>query len=353
VKGSALLVAAVIGYEAGARIGRALFDAELARLFRPTGISAPIGAALGGSRLLGLDEDAATCAISLAVNTVSGLNQWPHSGGGEMYFHPGFAARNAVTAVELAEAGAYASEDIVEGEAGLVAAFRRKPPAARIALFADGSAEILAVYNKPVPACNYAQTPCQAALRIASELGGRRRAIRSVDVRVSHAAARYPGCDYAGPFARPLQAKMSIQYGVAAALARGVVAENNYRTLDDKEIRRLALATKVAVDRGFTAAYPAAQGAEVAVTMNDGARIVRRIDDVIPATADEVRERFRQSAGALVGAKKALAIEGLVDDLDRIGDAGRIAALCAVARAKARAKGVNRSGRTARAAASA
>ena len=46
-------------------------------------------------------------------------------GGSEMYFHPGFAARNAVTAVELAEPGAYASETILEGEAGLFAAFAR------------------------------------------------------------------------------------------------------------------------------------------------------------------------------------------------------------------------------------
>ena len=31
---------------------------------------------------------------------------------------------------------------------------------------------------------------------------------------------RYPGCDFAGPFQRALQAKMSIQFGVAAALQR-------------------------------------------------------------------------------------------------------------------------------------
>ena len=56
--------------------------------------------------------------MSIAANTSSGLNQWPHIGGSEMYFHPAFAARNAVTAVELAELGAYASENILEGEAG-------------------------------------------------------------------------------------------------------------------------------------------------------------------------------------------------------------------------------------------
>ena len=125
--GAALLVAAVVGYEAGGRIGRALLTADLARLYRPTGLVSPLAAALAGAALLRLDDGAATTAVSIAANTSCGLNQWPHTGGSEMYFHPAFAARNAVTAVELAELGAYASENILEGEAGLFAAFRRQP----------------------------------------------------------------------------------------------------------------------------------------------------------------------------------------------------------------------------------
>src|SRR6266478_5880531 len=52
--GATLLAAAIIGYEAGAQIGRALFTADLARLYRPTGLVAPLGAALAGSYALGL-----------------------------------------------------------------------------------------------------------------------------------------------------------------------------------------------------------------------------------------------------------------------------------------------------------
>ena len=127
LSGATFLAAAIIGYETGAQIGRALFTADLARLYRPTGLVAPLGAALAGSYALGLTEDAATSAIAIAANTSSGLNEWPRAGGSEMYFHPGFAARNAIAAIELAEAGARASETILEGEAGLFAAFRRQP----------------------------------------------------------------------------------------------------------------------------------------------------------------------------------------------------------------------------------
>jgi 2-methylcitrate dehydratase PrpD len=185
--GSTLLGAAIVGYEVGARIGRELMTPELARLYRPTGLVGPLAAALAGSRLLELPAAAATSALALAANTSSGLNQWPHTGGSEMYFHPGYAARNALSAVELAELGAVASANILEGEAGLFAAFARRPLTTDIALFPNGEAEILAVFNKPVPACNFAQTPCQAALQAASAITtGDSSRIRAIQVDVSH-----------------------------------------------------------------------------------------------------------------------------------------------------------------------
>jgi len=331
VSGGDLVAAAVVGYEAGARIGRALVTAELARLFRPTGLVGPLAAALAGARLLDLDQEAATSALALAANTSGGLNQWPHGGGSEMYFHPGFAARSAVTAVELAERGAYASAEILEGEAGLFAAFARSPLAADIALFADGTEEILAVFNKPVPACNFAQTPCQAALLAVQALEGPSTRVRAVAIEASEAALRYPGCDARGPFARPLQAKMSIPFGVAAALARGAVAEDSYCSLEDGEIRRLIAVTSLRADPGFTAAFPARQGARVTLSLDDGREIARALPDVVFATPALVRERFRAAAGGLLGADRAGAIEALADGLEDAPDAGRIAALCASA----------------------
>ena len=91
-----------------------------------------------------------------------------------MYFHPGFAARNVLTAVALAQAGSYGSQDIFEGEAGLFAAFKRAPFVRPSDLF-TGGAEILAVYSKPAPACNFAQTACQAAAQLSQQIGAARR----------------------------------------------------------------------------------------------------------------------------------------------------------------------------------
>lgn len=329
--GAQFMAAMTVGYETGARIGKALFNAELAKLYRPTGTVVPLGAALAGCHLLGLDESMATQAIAIAANTSSGLNQWPHNGGSEMYFHPAFAARNALTAVLLAKAGAFASEDIIEGEAGLFAAYGRRKLEEPIELFADGEFEIMAVYTKPAPACNFGQTPCQAALEAADHLDTDSSSIQQVTIRVPEASYLYPGCNAIGPFSNALQAKMSIQFSVAAVLANGAIAEANYGRIDDPEILRLVAATELHVDPELSRAFPAAQGAEVELTLKNGSRISRSLEDVIPATGAEVRSRFHAAATEKLGQAKANAIEDFVDGLENESDAGRLGALCALA----------------------
>ena len=50
-----------------------------------------------------------------------------------------------------------------------------------------------------------------------------------ITISVPDTAAKYPGCNFNGPFELPLQAKMSIQFGVvvAVALVRGTIEEAN------------------------------------------------------------------------------------------------------------------------------
>lgn len=329
VSGAQALVAAIVGYETGARIGRALITPELARLFRPTGLVGPLAAALAGARIAGLSERQALNAFALAGNCCAGLNQWAHTGGSEMYFHPGFVVRNAIACLDLARRGALASDSILEGEAGVFRAYARAPLAAPIELFADGAAEICAVFNKPVPACNFAQSPCQAALRAVQAVAGDSRRIVAVRIDTTHAAIAYPGCDAKGPFAHALQAKMSIPFGVAATLARGAIEESNYSRLDDLEIVRLMSMTTLAQDPAYTAAFPARQGARVTLTLDDGATARGALDDVVAADDALIRERFRSAAGAALGGERAAQIEDMVDRYEQAPDAGALARLCA------------------------
>ena len=322
VSGLDFITGAVCGYEVGASVGRALMDAETVRIFRPTGITGPLGAAVAGSRMLRLSEEEGVSALGFAANSTVGLNEWPASGADDMFFHAGFAARNAVTAVELAALGAYASESALDGSAGLFAALRRSDRAASVEAFSRGELEIFSVYHKPAPACNYAQTACQAALALACENELALEKIDSMRVRCSAAAINYPGCNAAGPFERILQAKMSIQFCVAATLARRSIEESNYRLLDDPEIGRLARLIELEEDPEFSRAYPGEQGSEVIVTLRGGRTLTHRMRDLVPATADQIRARFRRAAGPA-----AEPIEAMVDTLDQLEDAGSLGGL--------------------------
>jgi 2-methylcitrate dehydratase PrpD len=334
IDGRSFAAAAVIGYEVGGRIGRALVTPEFARTFRPTGFTGPLAAAAACSRLLGLDEAAIASALSLAANFVGGQNQWPHTGADEMFFEAGVAARNGLTAAQLAALGAYGSEKALDGEAGLLTAYRPDHKAPEVCLF-DGEPEIMSVFFKPVPVCNFAQTPCLAAVAVAKDNKFNASEIVSVEVSASRAAKAYPGCDYAGPFARVLQAKMSIHYAVASALLRGSVDEASYHKLDDPAL--LALAAKVTVTAGddFTAAFPGKQGAEVTVRLKDGRVLSHRLPDVIPADLDLIRRRFRAAAAKAIGADVAKALEAAVNDLDRSTDVGALMQLALAPVAKA------------------
>ena len=323
VRGADFIAAAAVGYEVGGQIGRAIMDAEVARIHRPTGVTGPVAAAAAGARLLKLDVEQTTTAIALGANSTAGFNQWAHTGGSEMWFQAGFAARSGVTAARLAENGAFASPSALDGEAGLFAAFRKRSAAAKVEMFA-GLPEMLAVYHKPVPACNFAQTACQAALGVAKETRIKPDAIASISIRVPRAGALYPGCDYSGPFAHVLQAKMSIQYNVAAALIAGSVSERNFTLLNDATLHRLIGRTTLEIDEEMTRAYPGKQGGEVTVTETSGATHQIRLEDVVNATGADVRSRFRAAAADVLGKQRAEEVEQAIDKLETCEDVGSI-----------------------------
>ncbi len=320
VAGSTFTDAVIVGYQVMARLGRALVTRELARTFRPTGLIGAIAGAAAGARVRGLSVDETVSAIALAANTASGLNEWPHTGGSEMFFHPGFAARNAITSVLLAKFGARCSETAIDGPGGLLAGYRAAPEARHWLDDFYGANEILEVYHKPVPACNYAQTPAQAALDVARRLHAPIESIRAIRVKSFPAAIDYPGCDHAGPFASILQAKMSMQFAIATALVTGTVAEDSFRVLDDPRVARLCGMISFEVDQAFARSFPPRQGAEVIVELTDGRSVSSRLDDVVALQSPAVRARFHAASARVLGEDRTRQIESSIDALPTQGD---------------------------------
>jgi 2-methylcitrate dehydratase PrpD len=146
-----------------------------------------------------------------------------------------------------------------------------------------------------------------------------------VTVRVTRAAALYPGCDASGPFEHILQAKMSIHYNVAAALAKGDFAERNYVPQRNAEVQALAKRVTVQIDETFTKAFPARQGAAVVVHLRDGRTLEQSADDLEPTDADGVHERFFAAASASLGEERARELDALIGTLESTDDATKLA----------------------------
>jgi len=326
--GSAVIEAVVAGYEVMCRLGLALVTPEFATVFRPTGMVAPTGAAIAAAKVLGLDPRRMMHAASLATHTASGLNEWAAAGTSELPFHSGFAARNGVDCALLAEAGMVSARTILEGSAGLLAGHGAL---GRAWLLTEGLGDdhlILGVVHKPAPACIYAQTPCQLARRLVLEHGLDADAIRSVVIRVSRAAAMYPGCDDPGPIADAQAAKLSIQFAVASVLVARGVFDSNWRNFTDARANALSARCTVEADEGLSAAGPR-QASRIVVTLHGGRVIEASQDDFISMSPSDLVERFRSAADPRLGVPARMRALELIDRLERLEDVGELAAALA------------------------
>lgn len=326
VTGKKLLEAIVCGYEAGGKLGRMLMDVETAKKIRPTGLIGAYAAAATGACLLDLDLNETANALGFATNYFTGLNEWANWGSEDMYYHPGIAVRNGITAVMLAKQGATAAAGSLDGKSGLFAAFGKNIPKAPLLPFSEEE-EIQQVFFKQVPACNYAQTAAQVGVKASVAKHIENNAIQRILINVPHAAAHYPGCDYAGPFTSILQARMSIQFNVASAILHSDFEDSHFRNYSDPKIQAIASKVDVRIDNDLTDRYPSQQGAAIVVTLKNGEVLTASLEDVLAASNEEVVSRFLAAAAENLGQENAEALLSLIMSLDSEQDLSRMLSL--------------------------
>ena len=316
LSGRALVTGIAVGYEAAVALGVAVRSGSNNRHFRPIGICGAFGATAGAAAALRLSEDIAVDALGYAANFAAGLNEWAWSGGQEIYVHAGLAARNALMAIDLAICGMTASETIIEGRDGVFAAYGSGPDAMKLFVdrLRDGKA-ILNVRHKPFSGCNFIQTPIACALSLRREEKFDPSSIAQIVILTFEAALTYPGCDQVGPFASVQQSKMSLQYGVSAALLHDRVDEEVYTRFEEPALHRLLKLCRVELVPEYNSGYPSRQPAAVIITLDDGRKLRRAMPDTPWLEESAVKQRFiseannnssRQAADAICEAVSAL-----------------------------------------------
>lgn len=201
-----------------------------------------IAGAAACAKLIGLDADGIRNAMGLALVQGSFPSEIKYDSGSPMRgMREGFVARAAVEAALLAQSGARGFAEPLEGKAGFFAVYGGGPP--RDSLTADLGTRFLGdqVSFKPWPACRGTHPYIEAALILRDGLDlGEIVSIEAETGPIQEMLIR-PQPDKAAP-ARPIEAKFSIPYTVAAALIDGEVTLATFlpQRLEDQATRDLA-----------------------------------------------------------------------------------------------------------------
>lgn len=317
--GADLLDAYIAGAEVGIALGRALNPGLYERGWHVTEVLGVIGSTVACCRLLALGEQRTAHAIGIAVSMAAGVRQ--NFGTMTMALHVGRAARDAVHAALLAEAGFEADPQSLEGKYGLARTFA----AASLEPLALGSPfELLrsGLIFKKYPSGAPTLAAIDAALALRDKVGGDAARVAEVQCLVH----RWNAMTLREEEPRDmLQAKVNLRFCVACAFVFGQVGWRQFTqaALDDPRIRAFMprIAIRIGEDLPDSDEFPA----EVRVATIDGAHYAERREvpsggSSRPLSDEEVRSKFRDCARAVFADEPVDDAMEMILGIDRLPD---------------------------------
>ena len=308
--GEQLLRAIAVGYEISDRIAAAMQPAHY-RYWHTTGTVGTIGAAAAVAELLGLDAEPFAHALATATTNAAGLLQAFRSDSMSKPLHAGHAAEAGLIAAFAAEHGFTGALDILDGPAGFGTAMSDNPDWESALKVLGKPWAVTQATVKNHSCCGHTFAAVDAALELRAE-GLTASTIDSIEIDAYTTATKVAG--YADPHSE-FEAKFSLAYCVAAAFELGSVrlAAFTPEKLADPTLRGLISRTTVAADPEFDADFPGKRRARVTAHLADGTsltrvRNTRKGDPDDPLTDAELRSKFDDLAGPVIGAESAAAL---------------------------------------------
>jgi len=269
LNGDAIIRAYLTGYETAVRIGKAVSPFQYRHGWHPTttvGIFAGVAAA---AVLVGLSEGQTATALSICTSLASGIKA--NFGSETKALGVGQAARNAVLAVLLAEAGFKAGNTAFEHHHGYFNVFNGGDNADALPLTEswEGKVHILDTEksnNFKYFSCCYAiLSPVDGVLELRKQTALRAEDIARIEVQVH--PIRFPHINIPQP-ENPLAGKFSLHYCVARAYVTGTL------TLDDfvDDVRFYDPETQALMSKVILTTHQdmATHTADVTLTTTDG-----------------------------------------------------------------------------------
>ena len=244
--GEQLITGVALGVELASGLGTATTTAL--RFFRPA-TNGLWGAVAAVAWLRGMDSAMTAHALGISYGQLSGTMQ-PHSEGSALLpLQMAFSSRNALTSVDLAEAGHAGPREVIEGDFGFYGLIEEAGDAERLLDEWTRPWRITQVSHKPFPSGRATHSAIDGTLRLLRRHRFEADQVESVVVEVpsmiNHLCARPLVAD-----ATPNYLRLCIPYQIASALVDGFVDLSTVRfeRLSDPAVRRHATKVSIAVN---------------------------------------------------------------------------------------------------------
>ncbi len=328
VSGKRLLEAAILGVDVASALGVAAHSGL--RFFRPATVGAFGGVAAAG-KILGFDQARMVEAFSLVYGQIGGTMQAHTEGSGLLAMQVGFNARNAVAAVDLAQAGFTGPKNILTGDFGYFSMIEERGDPAAAAADLGQRWFITEVAHKPFPSGRATHGILDGCLSLQREHGFAAEDIAAINLTVPplirHLVGRPPRTDMGVNYAR-----LCARYVLACAMHGGGVEMSDFSpaAYQREDRQRLAHATEMTVLDGGDPNALVPIGIEIA--LRDGTKLHRTVEDVYGSPENPMTEaahlaKFRQNCSDGPGAMSDGQVEAMIDMVAKLDDLSDVARL--------------------------
>ena len=275
--GRDMIVASVVGYETGVRVGSFLGRSHY-KVFHTTGTAGTLAAAAAVAHLLCADEATMVHALGSAGTQAGGLWEFLRDAADSKQLHTAKAAADGLLAAYIARAGFTGATRILEGEQGMAAGMSTDADPRKLTEDLGKRWAILETSFKFHASCRHTHPAADALLQAMQEHGLTSDNIAHIRAHVHQAAI-----DVCGPVTNPRtvhQAKFSMGFVLAliACYGRAGIAEFTDDALRDEELIRFHDRVDMVLDNDIDAAYPGRWIGLVEVETVDGQILMSRVE---------------------------------------------------------------------------
>jgi 2-methylcitrate dehydratase PrpD len=326
--GKAIILATVVGYEVGTRIGNTVSPHAFNRGFHPCGLTSTFAAAAAMGKLLNLDVEQFVNALGLAGSQAAGLMAAQY-GAMAKRFHSGKAAQNGMLAAMLAAEGLTGVRNVLEAPyGGFCSTYAEKYDLGYATNGLGKDYEMLHNGFKRYSSLASSHTSVDAlrAIREKHKIEGDE--VSKVFIETTEMVKRHCGWPYIP--AETITAQMNLPFTAAVTLLEGNAFVDQYADakLRDPKIMNLADRVEVVVAPDLEALGPHEMRAvRVTVTMKSGQQYKESVPYRSghwknPISTQALNEKFRDLAGRVLKKDAVAAIEKIVSGLETYATPG-------------------------------